>query len=143
MNNRSVDCDYDPEPSPMIDIGILAWLDPVELDQTCVDLVYLTYDGKGRIERKESCNGIHTLEQVEGIGLESRSYILISIDCQHSFKIYLYFKEMKKELFFYVSVQSSVKNYFWFTKTMSEHCLSYDTIYPRDPVEKLSKSVYE
>gem|GEM_PF-166086 len=40
MNNLSVDCDCDahPEPPRMGDIGILASLDPVALDQACVAL---------------------------------------------------------------------------------------------------------
>ena len=62
MNNLSVDCDCDahPEPPRMGDIGILASLDPVALDQACVDLVYASPDeGKVHlIERMESRHGI-------------------------------------------------------------------------------------
>lgn len=82
MNNLSVDCDCDndPEPPTMNDIGILASLDPVALDQACVDLVYAATDGKDLIERMESRNGIHTLVHAEAIGLGKRAYKLISID---------------------------------------------------------------
>jgi uncharacterized Fe-S center protein len=64
----------------MNDIGILASLDPVALDQACVDLVYAATDGKDLIERMESRNGIHTLVHAEAIGLGMRAYKLISID---------------------------------------------------------------
>ena len=82
MNNLSVDCDCDNSPAAptMKDIGILASLDPVALDQACVDLVYIAPDGKDLIARMESRNGIHTLEHGEAIGLGSRKYELVSID---------------------------------------------------------------
>ena len=42
MNKLSIDCDCDAHPHDpeMKDIGILASLDPVALDQACLDLVY-------------------------------------------------------------------------------------------------------
>lgn len=82
MNRLSVDCDCDGNPAEpdMHDIGILASFDPVALDQACVDLVYQAEDGASLIERMESRNGIHTLEQAEKIGLGSREYKLVSID---------------------------------------------------------------
>lgn len=82
MNHLSVDCDCDGNPSKpdMHDIGILGSLDPVALDQACVDLVYKAPDGKSLIKRMESRHGIHTVEYAEQIGLGSRSYDLISID---------------------------------------------------------------
>ena len=66
----------------MGDIGILASLDPVALDQACVDLVCAS-EGPGKvhlIERMESRHGIHTLEHGEAIGLGSRTYELIDLD---------------------------------------------------------------
>ena len=84
MNNLSVDCDCDahPEPPRMGDIGILASLDPVALDQACVDLVYASPDeGKVHlIERMESRHGIHTLEHGEAIGLGSQQYELVELE---------------------------------------------------------------
>ena len=82
MNRLSVDCDCDGNPAEpdMHDIGILTSYDPVALDQACVDLVYSAPDGQSLIQRMESRNGIHTLEQAEKIGLGSRSYQLVSID---------------------------------------------------------------
>ena len=82
MNRLSVDCDCDTNPAEpdMHDIGILASLDPVALDQACVDLVYAAEDGASLIQRIESRNGIHTLEHAADIGFGSRSYTLVSID---------------------------------------------------------------
>ena len=81
MNNLSVDCDCDahPEPPRMGDIGILASLDPVALDQACVDLVYASPDeGKVHlIERMESRHGIHTLEHAEAIGIGSQPAVRV------------------------------------------------------------------
>jgi uncharacterized protein len=82
MNKLSVDCDCDSHPADptMKDIGILASLDPVALDQACVNLVYTAPDGKDLIERMESRHAIHTLEHAEEIGLGNRKYELVNID---------------------------------------------------------------
>ncbi len=64
----------------MHDIGILASLDPVALDQACVDLVYAAPDSASLVRRMERQHGIHTLEHAEEIGLGSRTYTLINID---------------------------------------------------------------
>ena len=82
MNHLSVDCDCDGNPAEpdMHDIGILSSLDPVALDQACVDLIYAAPDGKSLIERIESRNGTHTLAHAEAIGLGSRRYDLVSLD---------------------------------------------------------------
>ena len=83
-NRLSVDCDCDshPEEPKMADIGIFASLDPVAIDQACVDAVYASPDlGKAAlIERMESRNGVHTIEAAEKLGLGSREYELVSID---------------------------------------------------------------
>ena len=81
MKNLSVDCDCCGEGAKlpcMEDVGILASLDPVAIDQACVDLVYASADpGKADlIERMESRNGIHTLEVAEKMGVGSRQYDL-------------------------------------------------------------------
>ncbi|MDF2907624.1 MAG: hypothetical protein K0R34_2945 [Herbinix sp.] len=82
MNRISIDCDCDGTPAEpdMHDIGILASTDPVALDQACIDLVYAAEDSKSLIQRIESLNGLHTLEQAEVIGLGSRTYELVSLD---------------------------------------------------------------
>lgn len=84
MCNMSVDCDCCAvaEDPCMQDIGILASLDPVALDQACIDLVYASED-PGRdhlVERIESRNGVHTIEAAAAIGAGSREYELINID---------------------------------------------------------------
>lgn len=84
MCNMSVDCDccaVAEDPS-IADIGILSSLDPVALDQACLDLVYASKD-PGRdhlIERIESRNGVHTVEAAAALGTGSREYELISLD---------------------------------------------------------------
>ena len=82
MNRLSIDCDCmgNPAEPDMHDIGILASLDPVALDQACLDLVYAAPDGASLIRRIESRNGIHTLEHAAAIGLGSREYSLVSLD---------------------------------------------------------------
>lgn len=84
MKNMSVDCDCCAKAAdPKIgDIGILASLDPVALDQACLDLVYASDDeGKADlIERIESRNGVHTVEAACEIGVGSREYELIDLD---------------------------------------------------------------
>lgn len=84
MCNMSVDCDCCAvaEDPCMKDIGVLASLDPVALDQACVDLVYGSKDA-GRdhlIERIESRNGIHTVEAAEKLGIGTRAYSLTRLD---------------------------------------------------------------
>ena len=83
MKNMSVDCDCcaKAEDPCIADIGILASLDPVAIDQACVDLVYSCSDpGKPHlIERIESRNGIHTIEAAAALGIGSREYELIEI----------------------------------------------------------------
>lgn len=65
----------------MKDIGILVSLDPVAIDQACLDLVYAS-DDPGRdhlLERIESRNGAYTIEVAAGIGLGEREYELIEV----------------------------------------------------------------
>ena len=84
MKNISVDCDCDAHASApcMQDIGILASLDPVAVDQACLDLVYQSNDpGKDKlIERIESRHGVHTIESACDLGVGNREYELVQID---------------------------------------------------------------
>ena len=82
MNRLSVDCDCDGNPAePDIhDIGILASVDPVALDQACIDLVKQAEGKESLVSRIESRHGLHTLEHAEEIGLGSRTYELVNID---------------------------------------------------------------
>ena len=83
MKNMSVDCDCCAvaEDPCMKDIGILASLDPVAIDQACLDLVYASED-PGRdhlLERIESKNGVHTIEAAAALGIGVREYELIKV----------------------------------------------------------------
>ena len=87
MNNMSVDCDCDGNPAePLLrDIGILASLDPVALDQACLDLVFHHEDSEGddavplqkRINRQ---HGTHITEYAAEIGLGVCKYNIVNID---------------------------------------------------------------
>lgn len=84
MKNMSVDCDCCAvaEDPCMADIGILVSLDPVAIDQACLDLVYAS-DDPGRdhlLERIESKNGVHTIEAAAALGLGSREYERITVE---------------------------------------------------------------
>lgn len=84
MKNMSVDCDCCAvaEDPCMADIGILASLDPIAIDQACLDLVYAS-DDPGRdhlVERIESRNGVHTIEAAAELGYGSREYELITVE---------------------------------------------------------------
>ena len=85
MKNLSVDCDCCAvaEDPCMHDIGILASLDPVAIDQACLDLVYKATDDPGQkhfLERVESRHGVHTIEAAAELGYGKREYELICID---------------------------------------------------------------
>ena len=84
MKNLSVDCDCCSvaEDPCMADIGILASLDPVAIDQACIDKIYAATDDPGQahfIERVETRKGIHTIEAAAELGYGSREYELIEI----------------------------------------------------------------
>lgn len=83
MKNMSVDCDCCAvaEDPCMKDIGILASLDPIAIDQACIDLIYAA-DDPGRehfLERLESRHGIHTIEAAAELGFGSREYELVEV----------------------------------------------------------------
>lgn len=83
MCNMSVDCDccsVAEEPC-MKDIGILASLDPVAIDQACIDLVKNSEEeGKEHLlERINSKNGTHTIDIAEELGMGTKKYDLVNI----------------------------------------------------------------
>ena len=83
MKNMSVDCDCCAvaEDPCMADIGILASLDPIAVDQACLDLVYAS-DDPGRdhlVERIESLNGVRTVESAAALGFGTREYKLVEL----------------------------------------------------------------
>ena len=80
----SVDCDCCAvaEDPCMKDIGMLISLDPIAIDQACIDLVYAATDDPGQahlLERIESRNGVHTIEAAGELGFGSREYELIEV----------------------------------------------------------------
>ena len=84
MKNISVDCDCCAvaEDPCMKDIGMLASLDPVAIDQACIDLIYAAKDDPGQahfLERVESRHGVHTIEAAAQLGFGNRDYELIEI----------------------------------------------------------------
>ena len=87
MNNMSVDCDCDgsPDEPKLKDMGILASLDPVAVDQACLDKVF-NYkgkpgdDNKPLIERINRQHGTYITDYAQKIGLGSKNYILIDLD---------------------------------------------------------------
>ena len=84
MKNMSVDCDCCAvaEDPCIADIGILVSLDPVAIDQACLDLVYACDDPrKGHlIERIERRNGALTVQAAAELGIGSREYELIEVE---------------------------------------------------------------
>lgn len=83
MCNLSVDCDCCAvaEDPCMKDIGILSSLDPVAIDQACIDLIYKS-DDPGRdhfLQRVESLHGTHTIDAAAELGYGTKEYELIFI----------------------------------------------------------------
>lgn len=87
MNNMSVDCDCDGHPAKpeLQDMGIMASLDPVAVDQACLDMVF-NYQGKPGddnkplIQRINRQHGTYITDYAEKIGLGSKQYTLIKLD---------------------------------------------------------------
>ena len=86
MANMSVDCDCvgggAAEDPCMEDMGILISLDPIAIDQACLDIVMNSND-PGRdhfMERVNSRNGFHTIEAAEELGFGTRDYELIEVE---------------------------------------------------------------
>ena len=83
MCNMSVDCDCCnvAEDPCMKDIGILASLDPVAIDQACIDLVKNSNDS-GRdhlLERINSRQGTHTIDVADELKIGTKEYELIEV----------------------------------------------------------------
>ncbi|MBQ9447782.1 MAG: DUF362 domain-containing protein [Victivallales bacterium] len=82
MNRLSVDCDCNGNPAEpdMHDIGILASLDPLALDQACIDKVWQAPDSKSLKARVERQQGRHILDYVQTFGIYKRNYRLVNLD---------------------------------------------------------------
>lgn len=86
MNNLSVDCDCDGSPAEpkMKDLGIAASLDPVAVDQACLDMVFNHIateddDNAPLIKRINRQHGTYLPVYAEHIGLGTRNYNLIKL----------------------------------------------------------------
>ena len=84
MCNMSVDCDCCAvaEDPCMKDIGILASLDPIALDQACIDLIQNS-DDPGRdhmLERINTRHGTHTIDAAAELGFGTKEYALVNVD---------------------------------------------------------------
>lgn len=89
MNNMSVDCDCDSHPADpkLKDMGIMASLDPVAVDQACLDKVFSHEstegdDSKPLIERINRQHGTYITDYAEKIGFGSKQYTLVNLDEQ-------------------------------------------------------------
>ena len=82
MNKMSIDCDCDANPAPpeMADIGILGSLDPIALDKACVDLIYAAPDNHSLVERIEAMHGQLILTHGQQLGIGTTEYELVSLD---------------------------------------------------------------
>lgn len=88
MNNMSIDCDCNGSPAApcMKDMGIMASLDPVALDQACLDMVFGHTenhegdDNQPLVNRIKEMHGTHTVSYAAKIGLGSQKYELINLD---------------------------------------------------------------
>jgi uncharacterized Fe-S center protein len=85
MRNMSVSCDCEgPGAEPVVtpDVGILASLDVLALDQASIDLIYALPGGGGKamIERVETRHGLRQLSYMKELGMGNDRYTLVDID---------------------------------------------------------------
>ena len=85
MRNMSVSCDCEgAEAEPVVtpDVGILASLDILAVDNACVDLIYNLGKGGGKalIERIETRHGLRQLSYMKELGMGNDRYTLIDLD---------------------------------------------------------------
>ena len=85
MRNMSVSCDcegVEAEPVVTPDVGILASLDILAVDNACVDLLYSLPENAGRtlIDRVQTRHGFRQLSYMKELGMGNDRYTLIDID---------------------------------------------------------------
>ncbi|MBR1477444.1 MAG: DUF362 domain-containing protein [Lachnospiraceae bacterium] len=85
MRNMSVDCDCaGVEAAPVVtpDVGILASLDILAVDQACIDLIYAMdeRDHSDFVERVETRHGLRQLSYMKELGMGNDLYKLIDLD---------------------------------------------------------------
>ena len=87
MRNMSEDCDCaGPEAAPVVtpDIGILASLDILAVDNACIDLLYNLPDGGGKalIKRVETRHGLRQLSYMKELGMGNDRYTTLYDDIE-------------------------------------------------------------
>lgn len=85
MRNMSVSCDCEgihAEPVVTPNVGILASLDILAIDQACVDIVYAMKEDEKHalVERMESRHGLRQLSYMKEMGMGNDRYVLIDLD---------------------------------------------------------------
>lgn len=85
MRNMSVSCDCEGTAAmPVVtpNVGILASLDILAIDQACVDIVYAMKEDEHHdlVERMESRHGLRQLSYMKELGMGNDLYTLIDID---------------------------------------------------------------
>ncbi len=85
MRNMSVSCDCEgvgAAPVVTPNVGILASLDILAIDQACVDIVYAMKEEEHHdlVERIESRHGLRQLSYMKEMGMGNDKYVLIDLD---------------------------------------------------------------
>ena len=85
LRNMSVSCDCEgPGAEPVVtpDVGLVASLDILAVDNACMDLIYNLPEGAGKalVERVESRHGLRQLSYMKELGMGNDRYTLIDID---------------------------------------------------------------
>ncbi len=85
MRNMSVSCDCEgtsAEPVVTPNVGILASMDIVAIDQACVDIVYAMREDEHHdlVERIETRHGLRQLSYMHELGMGNVRYVLVDLD---------------------------------------------------------------
>ena len=85
MRNMSVSCDCEgTSAAPVVtpNVGILASMDIVAIDQACVDIVYAMREDEHHdlVERIETRHGLRQLSYMQELGMGNVRYVLVDLD---------------------------------------------------------------
>jgi uncharacterized Fe-S center protein len=85
MRNMSVSCDCEgTSAAPVVtpNVGILASMDIVAIDQACVDIVYAMREDEHHdlVERIETRHGLRQLSYMHELGMGNVRYVLVDLD---------------------------------------------------------------
>ena len=100
MRNMSVSCDCEglaAEPVVTPNVGILASMDILAIDQACVDIIYAMKpeENKALKERIETRHGHRQLSYMKELGMGNDRYVLIDLDND---EVRIYPKDCVKDL---------------------------------------------